>query len=107
MRTQVFIGKNVDTPDGKNLFHATAMSVHQRQPTMDDRVYLTEAQQLDSYLPPTIIIDGMAVVHKLNVHKSHIVIVKTIQHSLFAQLTTSLSATARHTYSLMTTSPIR
>ena len=107
MRTQVFIGKNVDTPEGKNLFHATAMSVYQRQPTMDDRAYLTEAQHLDSYLPPTIIIDGMAVVHELNVHKSHIVIVKTIQHSLFAQLTTSLSATARHTYSLMTTSSIR
>ena len=25
--------KNVDTPEGKNLFHATAMSVYQRQPT--------------------------------------------------------------------------
>ena len=107
MRTQVFIGKYVDTPEGKNLFHATAMSVYQRQPTMDERTYLTEAQHLDSYLPPTIIINDMAVVHKLNVHKSHIVIVKTIQHSLFAQLTTGLSATAIHTYSLMTTSPIR
>ena len=61
MRTQVFIGKNVDTPEGKNLFHVTAMSVYQRQPTMDDRAYLTEAQHLDSYLPPTIIIDDMAV----------------------------------------------
>ena len=70
---------------------------------MNDRAYLTEAQHLDSYLPPTIIIDSMAVVHELNVHKSHIVIVKTIQHSLFAQLTISLSATARHTFSLMTT----
>ena len=58
---------------------------------MDDRAYLTEAQHLDSYQPPTIIIDGMAVVHELNIHKSHIVIVKTFQHSLFAQLT-SLSA---------------
>ena len=94
--------KTVDTPEGKNLFHATAMSVYQRQPTMDVRAYLTEAQHLDSYLPPTIIIDGMAVVHELNVHKSHVVIVKAIQHSLFTQLT-SLSATARHTYSLMTT----
>ena len=70
---------------------------------MNDRAYLTEAQHLDSYLPPTISIDSMAVVHELNVHKSHIVIVKTIQHSLFAQLTISLSATARHTFSLMTT----
>ena len=70
---------------------------------MNDRAYLTEAQHLDSYLPPTIIIDSMAVVHEMNVHKSHIVIVKTIQHSLFAQLTISLSATARHTFSLMTT----
>ena len=70
---------------------------------MDDRAYLTEAQHLDSYLPPTIIVDGMTVVHELNVHKSHLVIVKTIRHSLFAQMTTSLSAMARHTYSLMTT----
>ena len=70
---------------------------------MDVRAYLTEAQHLDSYLPPTIIIDGKAVVHELSVHQRDIVIVKTIQHSLFAQLTTSLSATARHTYSLMTT----
>ena len=79
MRTQVFIGKYVDTLEGKKLFHATAMSVYQRQPTMDDMAYLTEAQHLDSYLPPTIIINDMAVVHELNVHKSHIVIVKTIQ----------------------------
>ena len=47
--------------------------------------------------------NGMAVVRELNVHKSHIAIVKTIQHSLFAQLTTTISATGRHTYSLMTT----
>ena len=56
MRNQVFIGKNVDTPEYKNFFHATAMSVYQRQPTMDDREYLTEAHHLDSYLPSTIII---------------------------------------------------
>ena len=61
--------KKVDSPEGKNLFHATAMSVYQRQPTMDDRVYLSEAQHMDSYLPPTIIINGVAVVHDLNVHK--------------------------------------
>ena len=78
MCTQVLIDKNLDTPDGKNLFHATAMSVYQRQPTMDDSAYLTEAQHMDSYLPPTV--DGMAVVYQLNVHKSHIVIVKPIQH---------------------------
>ena len=71
------------------------MSVYQRKPTMDDRAYLTEAQHLDSY--PIIIIDGMAVVHELNVHKSHIIIVKTFQHSLFAQFT-SLSATATHIF---------
>ena len=33
----------VDTPEDKNLFHATAMTVYQRQPTIDDRTYLTEA----------------------------------------------------------------
>ena len=43
-------------------FHATAMSVYQRKPTIDDRAFLTEAEHLDSYLPPTIITDGMAVV---------------------------------------------
>ena len=37
------IDSQVDTPKGKNLFHAIAMSVYQRQPTMDDRAYLTEA----------------------------------------------------------------
>ena len=62
----------VDTPEGKNLFHATAMSVYQRKPKMDDRAYLTVAQNPDSYLPPTIITDGMAVVHELSVNKSHI-----------------------------------
>ena len=48
-----FLGDNtdgqVDTPEGKNLFHATAMTVYQRQPTIDDRTYLTEAQHPDSY----------------------------------------------------------
>ena len=48
------------------------MSVYHRQPTMDDRAYLTEAQHPDSYLPSTIITDGMAVLHELNVHKSNI-----------------------------------
>ena len=62
------MGKDVDTPEGKSLFHATAMSVCQRQPTMDVRAYLTASV---SYLPPTIIIDDMAVVHELNVHKSN------------------------------------
>ena len=33
---------NIDTSEGKNLFHATAMSVYQRQPTMDDRAYQTD-----------------------------------------------------------------
>ena len=66
------IDGQVDTPEGQNLFHATAMSVYQRQPTMDDRAYLTEAQHPGSYLPPIIIIDGMAVVHELNVHKIQI-----------------------------------
>jgi len=48
------------------------MSVYQRQPTMNDRAYLTDAQHPDRYLPPIIIIDGTAAVHELNVHKSHI-----------------------------------
>ena len=30
------IDGQVDTPEGKNLFHATAMSTYQRQATMDD-----------------------------------------------------------------------
>ena len=55
--------KKVDILERKNLFHATAISVYQRQPTMDDRAYLTEAQHLDSYLPHTILIDGKAVMH--------------------------------------------
>ena len=76
MCTQVFIGKKgfasvcvdntdgqVDTPEGKNLFHETAMSVYQRQRTMGDRAYLTEAQHPYRYLPPATIIDGMSVVH--------------------------------------------
>ena len=66
------IDGQVDTPDDTNLFHATAMSVYQRKPTMDSMAYLTEAQHPDSYLPPTIIVDGMVVVHKMSVHKSHI-----------------------------------
>ena len=48
------------------------MSVYQRQPTMDVRTYLTKVQHTDSYLSPTINIDGMAVVHELNVQKIHI-----------------------------------
>ena len=75
MCTQVFIGNmlhnidnidgQVDTPDDTNLFHATAMAVYQRNRTKDSMAYLTEAQHPQSYLPPTIIIDGMVVVHKL------------------------------------------
>ena len=42
---------SVDNIDGKNLFHLTAISVYQRQPMMNGRAYLTEAQHLDSYLP--------------------------------------------------------
>jgi len=94
--------KKSDTSVGKYLFQATTMSVYQIQPTIDDRGYRTEALHLNSYLTPTMIIDGIAVVHELNVHKSHLVIIKTTLHSLFAQLTTRLSATARHIYSLMT-----
>ena len=65
-------GQLVDTPDGMNLFYSTAMPVYHRQPTMDGRAYLTEAQHPAIYLPPTIIIDGMVVVHELNVPKIHI-----------------------------------
>ena len=101
------IDGQIDTPEGKNLFHATAISVYQRQPTMDDRAYLTEAQHLDSHLPPTIIIDGMAVVHEMNVHKIHIDNCQDLSALfIFEQLTTSLSATARHAYSLMSTAQL-
>ena len=48
---------SVDNIDGrgKKLFHATAMSVcqAQRQATMNNRAYLTDAQHPDSYLLPT------------------------------------------------------
>ena len=40
----------VDTLKGKNLFHSTAMTVYQRQPTIDDRTYLTEAKHPESHL---------------------------------------------------------
>ena len=49
------IDAQADTPDGKNLSHATAISVYQRQPTLDDRAYLIDAQHPDSHLSPTII----------------------------------------------------
>ena len=38
------IDGQVDTPEGKNLFRATAMSVYQKQPTMDDRAHLTKRE---------------------------------------------------------------
>ena len=109
MYTQVFIGQKaslfvgntdgqVDTLEGKNLFHATTMTVYQRQPTIDDRTYLTEAQHPESHLP------SLSMVWLLCMN---LVFTKDFQHSLLAQLTANLSATARHTYSLMTTAPIR
>ena len=57
------IDGQVDTPDDTNLFHATAMAVYQRKRTKDSMTYLTEALHPESYLPPTIIIDGMVVGH--------------------------------------------
>ena len=104
-----FFGDNtdgqVDTPEGKNLYHATAMTVYQRQPTIDDRTYLTEAQHPDSHLSSL----SMAWLLCMNFvfTKVTLITVKAFQHFLFAQLTANLSATARHIYSLMTTAPIR
>ena len=43
------IDGQVDTPEGKNLFHVTAISVYQRQPMLDDKAYLTEVQHPDSH----------------------------------------------------------
>ena len=94
----------VDTPEGKNLFHATAMIVYQRQPTIDDRTYLTEAQHPESHLLSL----SMAWLLCMNLVFTTVTLitVKAFQHFLFAQLTANLSATARHIYSLMTTAPI-
>ena len=116
MCTQVFIGQKaslfvdntdgqVDTTEGKNLFHATAMTVYQRQPTIDDRTYLTKAQHPQSHLSSL----SMAWLLCMNLvfTKVTLITVKAFQHFLFAQLTAILSATARHIYSLMTTAPIR
>ena len=109
MCTQVFIGQKaslfgdntdgqVDTTEGKNLFHATAMTVYQRQPTIDDRTYLTKAQHPESHLSSL----SMAWLLCLNLvfTKVTLITVKAFQHFLFAQLTANLSATARHIYDL-------
>ena len=95
----------VDTTEGKNLFHATAMPVYQRQPTIDDRTYLTKAQHPESHLSSL----SMAWLLCMNLvfTKVTLINVKAFQHFLFAQLTANLSATARHIYPLMTTAPIR
>ena len=95
----------VDTPDGKNVFHATAMTVYQRQPTIYDRTYLTEAQHPESHLSSL----SMAWLLCMNCvfTKVTLITVKAFQHLLFVQLTASISATARHIYSSMTTAPIR
>ena len=101
----VNIDGQVDTPEGKNLFHATAMAVYQKQPTMNDRAYLTKAQHPESHLSSL----SMAWLLCMNLvfTKVTLITVKAFQHSLFGQLTANLSATARNTYSLMTTAPIR
>ena len=72
---------------------------------MDDRTYLTEAQHPESHLPSL----SMAWLLCMNLVFTKVILitVKAFQHSVFAQLTANLSATARHTYSLMTTAPIR
>ena len=95
----------VDTLEDKNLFHATAIAVYQRQPTIDDKTYLTEAHHPESHLPSL----SMAWLLCMNLvfTKVTLITVKAFQHSLFAQLTAIISATARHTYSLMATAPIR
>ena len=95
----------VDTTEGKNLFHATAMTVYQRQPTIDDETYLTKAQHPESHISSV----SMARLLCMNLvfTKVTLITVKAFQHFLFAQLTANLSAAARHIYSLMTTAPIR
>ena len=95
----------VNTPEGNKLFYATAMAVYQRQPTMDDRTYLTEAQHPESHLPS--LSNAWLLCMNVVFTKVTLITVKAFQHSLFAQLTANLSATARHTYSLMITAPIR
>ena len=87
----------VDTTEGKNLFHATAVTVYLRQPTIDDRTYVTKTQHPESHLP----LLSMAWLLCMN-----LLFTKAFQHSLLAQLTANRSAAARHTYSLMTTAPI-
>ena len=104
-KRRVNIGGQVDTPEGKNLFHATAMAVYQKQPTMDDRAYLTEAQHPESHIPSLSMVWLLCM--NLVFTKVTLITVKAFQHSLFGQLTANLSATARHIYSLMTTAPIR
>ena len=91
----------VDTTEGKNLFHATAMTVYQRQPTINDRTYLTKAQHPESHL------SSLSMCMNLVLTKVTLITVKAFQHLLFAQLTANLSATARHIYTLMITAPIR
>ena len=95
----------VDTTEGKNLFHATAMTVYQRQPTIDDRTYLTKAQHPESHLSSLSMAWLLCI--NLVLTKVTLINVKAFQNFLFAQLTANLSATARHIYSLMTTAPIR
>ena len=76
------------TSEGKNLFHATAMIVYQRQPTIEDRTYLTEAQHPDSHLSSL----SMAWLLCMNFvfTKVTLITVKAFQHFLFAQLTANL-----------------
>ena len=96
----------VDTTEGKNLFHATAMTVYRRQQlTIDDGTYLTKAQHPESHLSSLSM--AWLLCMKLVFTKVTLINVKAFQHLLFAQLTANLSATARHIYSLMTTAPIR
>ena len=78
----------VDTTEGKNLFHATAMRVYQRQHTIDDRTYLTKAQHPESHLSSL----SMAWLLCMNFvfTKVTLITVKAFQHILFAQLTANL-----------------
>ena len=79
----------VDTTEGKNLFHATATTVYQRQPTIDDRTYLTKAQHPESHLSSL----SMAWLLCMNLvfTKVTLITVKAFQHFLFARWVEELS----------------
>jgi len=101
-KSVVFVVDNTDgqvhTLEGKNVFHATAMTVYQIQHTIYDRTYLTEAQHPESHLPSL----SMARLLCMNLVFTKVTLNICQRLSAFfirAILTANLSATARHTYS--------